>query len=385
MKQVFVIGIARSGTNLIARLLDGHSAVQIALDPLLPVFNNWIRDCVNQFGSVDVKQVYGEPGSIPDYYFCPQGAKMRRLLEEKALETEIPLGKRENLGNALFNRSALEDSAFSQRLKGLKLENYAQLVRDVLNCLSNDDEKTKYCGVKEVWTIEFLPVLAKLFPEAKFITLHRDPRAVIASLLKMSQTDETQMAHTVSYMRHWRKHVALSEDYQDRSDLKGQVMDVTYEEVIQSPKAFCALLCDWLGLAFEETMLELTSSGWAGNSSYGDVKGVSQASHDKWKTQLDHDCIEMIEYLCAFEMPHKGYCLSGAGRLGQGTLNHMKWADENYGSWRSDEGDTDLTLAWEEMRKNLSKSGFQVEIDLIERLFLTRKIYSKYTPPTERV
>ncbi len=39
------------------------------------------------------------------------------------------------------------------------------------------------------------PALARLFPEARFIVIHRDPRAVVASLLAMGRKDPTQKAH----------------------------------------------------------------------------------------------------------------------------------------------------------------------------------------------
>ena len=37
-RPIFVLGLARSGTNLLARILDRHPQVCVALDPLMPVF-----------------------------------------------------------------------------------------------------------------------------------------------------------------------------------------------------------------------------------------------------------------------------------------------------------------------------------------------------------
>src|SRR5215468_10298470 len=39
IRPIFVFGIARSGTNLLARLLSAHPAIEIALDPFMPLFN----------------------------------------------------------------------------------------------------------------------------------------------------------------------------------------------------------------------------------------------------------------------------------------------------------------------------------------------------------
>jgi len=47
-KEIFVFEVTRSGGNLIARLLDTHSQIGVTLDPLLPVFSNWVRDTALQ-------------------------------------------------------------------------------------------------------------------------------------------------------------------------------------------------------------------------------------------------------------------------------------------------------------------------------------------------
>jgi len=58
--------------------------------------------------------------------------------------------------------------------------------------------RRKWVGMKEVWIIEFLTPLARAYPEARFIVIMRDPRAVIASMQALARSDPSQLAHTIA-------------------------------------------------------------------------------------------------------------------------------------------------------------------------------------------
>ena len=377
--EIFIFGIARSGTNLIARLLDAHSKIGVTLDPFLPILNNWLQDTALQSENIEVQSQYGHPGPIPDYYFNPAGRLMRELLEVEASQTTIPCDKKQMLVDLLVQRTALETPETAARLHGIEENTYSRFIQEVLKSLRHVHGNNISCvGIKEVWTVEFIPVLARLFPKSKFIVVQRDPRAIISSLLKMGEIDDTQLAHTVSYARQWRKNFTLSEEYSNRKNLSGRLVKIYYENVTQTPQSFCREMSNWLELEYENSMLDISKSGWAGNSSFGDMNGVSTRSQNQWRSELDADSLAMVEYICAAEMRLENYNLIGDGTLTQSAMRHIMWADQNPGSWRGDSDDTYGFLAWEELRQRLINAPMNIELDLIERLFLSKETYRTF-------
>src|SRR5258708_21309211 len=80
LRPLFVFGIARSGTNLLARMLDAHPAIEIALDPFMPLFKV-IRNASIAHDTPDELRPGFDP-TLPfqDGYKTPRGYKLLDLL-----------------------------------------------------------------------------------------------------------------------------------------------------------------------------------------------------------------------------------------------------------------------------------------------------------------
>lgn len=90
----------------------------------------------------------------------------------------------EDIAKAMGARASLESPRLDEQLVGISggtFRNLCDSALDRIACARNG-ENAVWVGTKELWTIEFIPVLAAAYPEARFVVTQRDPRVMIASL-----------------------------------------------------------------------------------------------------------------------------------------------------------------------------------------------------------
>jgi len=91
--------------------------------------------------------------------------------------------------------------------------------------------------------------IAADFPGAKFISVLRDPRDVIASRLRTPWTDASHLGLAKSWKRDFRRHQRLLQTH------AGRAIALRFEDLIDNPEAELRRLCDFLGEAFDPAML----------------------------------------------------------------------------------------------------------------------------------
>ena len=72
-RPFFIIGSARSGTNLLSRLLDSHREIRVALDPAMPVFRSMRDAIVAHQKNPLLRERFPAVCPFQDYYFEPLG------------------------------------------------------------------------------------------------------------------------------------------------------------------------------------------------------------------------------------------------------------------------------------------------------------------------
>jgi hypothetical protein len=129
-----------------------------------------------------------------------------------------------------------------------------------------------------------IPEIVKIFPDAKFIFLFRNPLHIMSSMI------ETWGKGSLNKMYEFNADLydgfnLLSLGYKCYSK---NAFSLNYETFVQQPEASIRELCSYLDLDYEESMLSLFSSQNT-NGSMGDPTGVynystvSMSSLDKWK------------------------------------------------------------------------------------------------------
>lgn len=369
-RPLFVFGVARSGTNLLARMLDRHPAVTIALDPFLPLFRALRNTLVAAHAPAALRQRFSPAAPFQDYYFDADGPALLDLM--LAAQAGVALNQDEltALREQAGARAALESPALGTLMHKLAGKDFAQLLRSGLDIVAGLKPGVRWAGSKEVWVLEFLPLLARLFPDAHFLALERDPRAIVASLLAMAAKDPTQAAHAPSYLRHWRKQVALTHRFEHDPLLAGRFRKFSFEDLATSPEKQARLLCAELGLEFTPEMLRLSADGWKGNSSFDHGgKDIHAETVERWRQTLPPPMVQTADYLCGPEMRLTPYVPANTPDPAA-VLVALREAGGNAGSWRSDSGDLLQDFGGEMVRQWLCSTNQSSGDDFIRKCFL---------------
>jgi hypothetical protein len=205
---IFVGGAPRSGTTLVQRILNAHSSV------------------------------YGGP----EFDLIPRIMKLRRLFRNKIETGRI---------DAFLSKKQCDDcfSAFVVGLFSYKLK----------------DSNTIYISEKTPSNAFVFADICELFPEARCVLVLRDPRSIVASMLKVSKAarssdriDESfrTTSSCVRYMNScWSRGFSAVEKYPN-------VRTVFYEDIVTNPQIAIKQLCKDLELPFEERMLRIEDSAF---------------------------------------------------------------------------------------------------------------------------
>jgi hypothetical protein len=171
-------------------------------------------------------------------------------------------------------------------------------------------------------------------PDAKLICLVRDPRAVVASYRDWHQrgraSDGGERAFEGDQERARRSfHVgvasllwrgAMRASRKARADYGGErVYLLRYEDLLREPRNTLDGLCDWIGLDFQEAMLDVPIV----QSSYStEASGISQEPLERWRSKLSTGQVAAIESFVGGEMDGFGY----PRRRARGTVGAVAWS-----------------------------------------------------------
>jgi hypothetical protein len=347
-------------------MLDRHPLVSVALDPLMPLFRSLRNAVVAERARATVVQGFSPASPFQDYYFDPQGAAMLDLMLETPADMPFRQGELTGLRDKVANRAALESTTLGAKMYALDGATYGAVFQSALEIFASMKSSASWAGSKEVWALEFLPFLARVFPDARFYILERDPRAIVASLLAMAEKDPTQAAHAPSYLRHWRKQVALMRRFETDVALSGRVRCVSFEQLASSPLEEARRLCQELEIDYSSEMLRLSADGWMGNSSFQhDGRDIYAETIDRWKRELPESVVQAVDYFCGPEMrltPYQRVTKPDPATV----LAYLKQASAQPGSWRSDSGDL-LTDFGGEMIRHLMVTANGVSEEMLTR------------------
>jgi hypothetical protein len=229
-RLIFLVGAPRSGTTLLARILNAHSEVASRAEPHLitPLAH------LGYFGSVQ-KAPY-DPFNV------------QQAIHE--VVADLPRGE-EGYLDAL---RACTDSLYGQMLETTPEKKYFL------------DKTPAYSLV--------LPFLSRLYPKAGYVILTRHPLAILSSYVNsfFDGDYEVAMEHNPILERYVP---ALAKMLRDKPV---PFAHVRYEEFVEDPEAGFRAVCDHLGLPFEADAINYKgkSDEFQG---LGDPIGVGQ--HDR--------------------------------------------------------------------------------------------------------
>lgn len=190
--------------------------------------------------------------------------------------------------------------------RGLEAEN---AIPDLLDQMYESRGKHKpIVGI----TLHFKYRLARrLWPNAKFIHLVRDPRDVAPSVIQMGWAATS-----------WHAIQLWLESEDEVEDLESVVppetlMRIRYEDLVRSPERELGRICAFLGLMYDEKMLSYPE-----DSTY---PAPDASLAQKWRTRLLETAkdVQLIEARATARMVQRGYEDSGLPRLSPGACQRL--------------------------------------------------------------
>lgn len=269
----FIVGASRSGTTMLRLMLNAHSRLAVP-------------DELGYFRHVEGKHDLGEwdtPLSETDVRALVQG-----FVEKNA----------ESLGGGRADLEAVALAGADRTLRGpfqALLEDWARR------------SGTERWGEKTPHNIFYVDVIAGMFPEAQFIHVVRDPRAVVQSMNSSPYYSD----ETVFNALNWRKSIREGERLLNAHLRPERQQTVRYEDLVCHAESTLRSVCSFLGEAFEPKMLrfyETADQHMAGPIRTPSIKGpVNQKGLSKWRRRLRPSDVAAIEGLCREEMNALGY------------------------------------------------------------------------------
>lgn len=228
----FITGRGRSGTWLLQSILDTHPDICVAPEALF-IIHLYQKYCHIKVWTEEQKAAF-----IDDLF------SEKKLIDWWQLTIE-------SVGTLL--KQYPPETHFSELCKAVYY--------DYARC--NDKANTRLLGDKNPEYSIYIRRLARLYPDAKFIHLVRDPRANILSY----QNVDFDMNDVAALAYRWKKY---NEDVLDiQQELSDKILVIHYENLLTDTQATLEKMCAFLDVKFLPELLEF----------YKDAKNIFPWNH----------------------------------------------------------------------------------------------------------
>ena len=290
---IFILGCSKSGTSLLRNLFDGHPDFFVI--PAESHFFQNIGYWVNYYTR------RARPRKL-----CFEEMKKELLrwidysnLQENTLADGFTAGKW-NLDNFKATLTSKKVSS----LRDLSDLYIASMYASVYN--KPIKEELRFIE-KSVENAEFAFDWLRLYPNAKFIHILRNPYSNIVAFRKFYDPKKFTSLKAVIYSMYnsyyflYKNSGLINED---------QYKIVIYEDLIKNPEKTMKDLSDFAEIQFSDILLAPTILGkpWSGNSTSGvSFSGISAINVEKWKKEISSFEIGVVNELFAHVVEDFGF------------------------------------------------------------------------------
>lgn len=229
-RPVFIIGSPRSGTSLLRLILTSHS--QIIIPPECG-FIVWLWQKYHDWTASNAHDDRLIEQFLADLYVCKK-----------------------------FDTWALDKQELNSLIRNRQPTDYATLCALIYEAYANSRSRSAVLwGDKNNFHVNHLPTLNEIYPEARFLHIVRDGRDVVCSYREVMKQNSTSpyapqfRTDIESIAGEWSSNVCNVENY--LSGLDGsRKRTLRYEDLVRQPESAIAGICAWVGLDYEQQMLE---------------------------------------------------------------------------------------------------------------------------------
>jgi hypothetical protein len=281
---IFVVGNRRSGTTMLRLMLASHPNIGVPPEGGFVVTMGWI------WGRKRLSD--SDYPALVDGFFCQQNAQDWELTPAQLL----------------------------QAIEVRRPETFAQFVDEVYReyLRLKFPGKTRW-GDKTTWYLDFLPMINRILPSAKFVHIIRDGRDIACSYRKMDH-----MPHDIRRIAlEWTTNIeTLRRSWRFLGPRR--FIEIQYEGLVAEPRAALQGVCSFVGEEFSEEMLSFHKRnkadrleperhmGWKGKT----MKPVDVGSVGRWRNELPERDVHDFESIASGTLSRLGYDLDSGGNQG---------------------------------------------------------------------
>ena len=254
---IFIIGLPRSGTKLFREILNNHN-------------NIFIPKAESLFIPFLVKKY----GLNPNFDILQNQVNLKKDLVKSVYCINMSISY-DDLNNDKFNSI-------------LKTNSWQYIFQFLFDDLVNKTKKNIIYGDKSPSYINHLPLLYKIFPDANFLHIIRDPRDQALSIKKAWNKSVYLSASN------WYKSIISVKNFVSKNKIN--YLEFKYEDLIINPRPTLELIFDFINLEFNLEMLNFNDS----IENVGEAKGLKSIKNNnfnKFRNHLTKNQIKKIELL----------------------------------------------------------------------------------------
>jgi hypothetical protein len=284
---IFIVGTPRSGTTLVARILGRHLDVLAPAPGETHYFQEiWTRR--REFGDLsDETKLAQVADRVLNIFGIWDNPDLQKVTDQ-ALTKEALLTRTRELGGG-----------------------YGALYYAFTSLLAESATKSRYCDDTPKHLF-YLHTIFAFFPTARAIGCTRDPRDFLCSYknywrVAVDADRIKALYHPVNTSLLWRS--SSNSLLQHATDCcQERLMLVKYESLVQQPREQIRRICDFLGLAYTDDLLQVD----ANNSSFESPSGgIFTTSVGRWRTCLNPEEVWCAQALTRNTMRRLGYTPEG--------------------------------------------------------------------------
>jgi hypothetical protein len=297
---LFVTGMQRSGTTLLAKLLDRHPGLSILSQPFPYLFYYAKRAFLRTLGDGEARYPLGTVFLEDRYSAADFSAFLREIRIDAATVGRLFEEMRSFSGQ--YTRA--DPTILADALERLDPGDLHHVAGQLYRSLSARPD-ARWFGGKETTCEEFLPYL--LGRGGSAVVILRDPRDVLASLNHgLGPRFAGLPKPTLFNARAWRKSVAFALHLEGHPGF----LWLRYEDLVTRPLDCLDRIAATLGVdPFTDAML--TGGAWPGNSSHLPPRqGFTAESVNGFRGLLSPDVVAYLEATCHPELRYLGYPIS---------------------------------------------------------------------------
>ena len=226
-QKLFIIGNPRSGTSLLRIMLNSHS--NITVPPECGFIQWWFNKYKDWNTNWDINEFIND------------------LKESKKIETW-----------------QIDFEELEIHLKNVLPANYEELVFEIISFYGrskHNKQNIDILGDKNNYYVDYLDLLLKISPKAKFIFIIRDPKDVYCSYKGISELNTKSIyipklsQELDVFINEWNENQRKILKFINKLN-ESQFQCINYEDIVTDTPNILQQICNYLAVNFENNMLE---------------------------------------------------------------------------------------------------------------------------------